>query len=64
MLVLPEKDTLDYDPPLTKVGIAQAILTGRFLRDCFEKNEIKPSKIVVRSSPFIRTIMTASAIAS
>ena len=64
MLILPEKDTLKFDPPLTKVGIAQAIMTGRFLKDFFQKSELKPSKIIIRSSPFMRTIMTASAIAS
>ena len=61
-LILPRSQTLKCDPPLTKVGVAQAILTGQFLKEYFE-NKIKPNKIVIKTSPFIRCIMTACAIA-
>ena len=53
----------EVDPPLSKLGYAQSIITGQYLQAYFEC-ELKPTKVVITSSPFIKCIMTACAIAS
>jgi len=57
------KEVNEIDPPLTKRGIEQAKCTGVFLRSYFANYKMHFDKIVIRSSPFARTIMTANAIA-
>ena len=61
--IIPRSEANEYDPPLTKVGVAQSIITGQYLKEYFE-NEFHPTEIIIRSSPFIKSIMTACAIAS
>lgn len=51
------------DPPLTKRGLDQAIKTGQFLREYFIQNKYHFTDVIINSSPYIRTIMTASGIA-
>ena len=53
----------DVDPPLTDEGMVQAAKAGENLKACFEKYKLKFDKIVIETSPFIRTMMTASQIA-
>ena len=62
-MVIPRSEMKEFDPPLTKLGVAQSIITGQYLKVYFE-SELDPTKIVIRSSPFIRCIMTACIIAS
>ena len=53
---------LDFDPPLSKNGILQAKLTGRYLRETItniERMSNIPKKVIVLSSPFLRCIQTA-----
>ena len=65
LLLLPREDTFEeYDTPLSKLGVEQAAETGRFLKKAMVDLNINTSKIVIKCSPFIRTIMTASAIAA
>ena len=47
------KDFLDYDPPLTDLGILQSKSTGKFISNLFKKQLIMP-KFSVYSSPFLR----------
>lgn len=49
------------DPPLTPLGIKQAQDTGRFLKEYFEKHDY--TDIIIESSPFLRTLQTASTVA-
>jgi broad specificity phosphatase PhoE len=51
------------DPPLTPNGIRQAEQTGRYLKEYFEEEGLAFDKIIIESSPFLRTMMTASQIA-
>lgn len=51
------------DPPLTPDGFNQATLTGQFLCQYFQKNNMKFDKVIIETSPFIRTMMTAGQIA-
>lgn len=60
--IVKESEVNFVDPPLTKIGCSQAIVTGRYLKDYFKK--LKPTKIIVKCSPYIGCIMTASNIAS
>ena len=50
------------DPPLTPQGIRQAEETGHFLNSFLAKN--KYTDVVIESSPFLRTLQTASVTAS
>lgn len=53
---------IEFDPPLSKNGILQAKLTGRYLRESIaviERMANEPKKVVVISSPFLRCIQTA-----
>ena len=54
------------DPILTDLGHQQAIETGQFLRKYLQDVEAKDGKrfdkIVVHSSPFVRTMSTAARI--
>lgn len=61
------KIQLDYDPPLSKHGVAQAYMTGKYMRDfisAIERKTGEPQKIVLLSSPFLRCIQTALALAN
>ena len=49
------------DPPLTKLGVAQAHMTGIFLKDYLKEGNY--DKIVIETSPFLRTLETAVGIA-
>ena len=49
------------DPPLTPRGIDQAICTGKFFKQYFEENGY--TDIVIESSPFLRSLQTASEVA-
>ena len=51
------------DPPLSKLGIAQSIYTGRYLKQYFFDKYMYFDKIKIRSSPFIKNLMTACFIA-
>ena len=50
-----------HDPILTPVGVQQAAETGKFLADYLKEN--KYDEVILESSPFIRTLMTAAQIA-
>ena len=50
-----------YDPPLTPLGVQQASETGKFFVEYLKTHKF--DQVVIESSPFIRTMMTASAIA-
>ena len=53
---------LEYDPPLSSYGLAQAHLTGLYLREAIsnlQSSSGEKQKIVVLSSPFLRCIQTA-----
>lgn len=50
------------DPPLTPLGFRQAEDTGRYLKEYFEKNGY--TDIIIESSPFLRTLQTASTVAN
>ena len=50
------------DPPLSELGIKQAIDTGNYLKNNFDVN--KYSQIVIESSPYLSAMMTAAQIAS
>ena len=49
------------DPPLTPLGWRQAEDTGHFLKEFFDKNDY--TDIIIESSPFLRTMQTASTVA-
>ena len=51
------------DPPLTPEGFKQATLTGQFLSSYFQQNNMKFDKVIIETSPFIRTMQTAGQIA-
>ena len=53
---------LEFDPPLSKNGILQAKLTGRYLREMIasmERMSNESKKVIVLASPFLRCIQTA-----
>ena len=50
------------DPPLTKLGVAQAHVCGKFLKQYLTANNY--DKIVIESSPFLRAMETAAGIAT
>lgn len=54
---------VDVDPPLSRRGDRQAAFTGKYLKEYFEKHNMKFDKIVIESSPFLRCIQTASEVA-
>jgi len=62
-MVVPREQTVADDPPLTYRGIDQSLLTGKFLKQYFEDTNMTFTKIIIKSSPFLRCIMTASGIA-
>ena len=51
------------DPSLTDFGFEQAKLTGKYLREYFNEQGLKFDKVIIETSPFIRTMQTASQIA-
>ena len=53
----------EFDPPLTELGIKQAQGTGKYLANYLKKNGLSFDKVMVESSPFVRTLMTAGQIA-
>eukprot|EP00347_Sterkiella_histriomuscorum_P018253 403346213 len=56
------KYDIPFDPPITDEGIAQAIHTGKYFKTLL--NEQGPfTQVKVESSPFLRSLMTASYIA-
>ena len=61
---MPENQCNEVDPPLTVTGIEQARKTGRFVKKYFEQTNMQFGQIVVKTSPFLRTVMTASHIAA
>ena len=50
-----------WDPPLTHAGEAQARMTGDYLKKILQDHGYE--YIVIESSPWIRTLQTAAAIA-
>ena len=53
---------IDFDPPITDEGKAQATHTGKYFKDYIEK-EGPFIEIKLESSPFLRCMMTAAYIA-
>lgn len=53
----------EIDPPITVRGLTQAANTGKFLKKYFSDYDMKFDQVVIKTSPFIRTIMTATQIA-
>ena len=53
--------TNNHDPPLTKLGVAQAHVCGKRLRNTLENKAY--DRIVIETSPFLRCLETAAAIA-
>lgn len=51
-----------HDAPLTNLGIQQAEYTGKVLS--FMLQEYYINEVILESSPFLRTMMTASCIAT
>ena len=49
------------DCPLTHLGVSQAHVTGKYLKEFLEKGNY--DNIVMESSPLVRTLETAAAIA-
>jgi broad specificity phosphatase PhoE len=62
-VIVPKSQMNDDDPPLCKTGISHAEKTGLYLKKYFEDENMKFDKIIIKCSPFIRTIMTASQVA-
>ena len=62
--MVPTQDTNQIDPPLTVCGVEQAKKTGQFLKRYFKDYGFQFEKIIIKSSPFIRCIMTAAAVAA
>lgn len=52
-----------FDMPLTRLGMMQSMATGEYLRQYFEHNDYKFSKVIIECSPFLRCMMTAGQIA-
>lgn len=53
---------LEFDPPLSKHGIAQAHVSGKYLKEAIanlERISGETKKIIILSSPFLRCIQTA-----
>ena len=44
------------DPLLTEQGIKQADMTGKYLKKYFKDNNLNFSKVIIETSPFIRTM--------
>ena len=57
----------EVDPPLTELGLEQAVETGLFLRKYLQEVEKEIGKkfdsVILESSPFIRSMATAAQIA-
>ena len=51
----------NIDPPLTHLGFSQAQVTGKYLYKLLEEGQYEA--IVIETSPFLRTMETAAAIA-
>ena len=51
---------VDKDPPCSRRGDRQAAFTGKYLKEYFEKHNMKFDKIVIESSPFMRCVQTAN----
>lgn len=47
---------VDKDPPLSTRGDRQATFTGQYLKEYFQKHNMKFDKIVIESSPFLRCL--------
>jgi broad specificity phosphatase PhoE len=62
-LVIEQKNQNEVDPPLTKKGMEQASEAGKYLKQYFEDNNLKFDEIKIKSSPFVRCIMTSSQLA-
>lgn len=48
----------EYDPPLTPLGVQQAIETAEFLQKHLEQNGY--TTVVIESSPYLRSMQTAA----
>lgn len=53
--------TTECDPPLTKLGLSQAHMCGKYLRKHLERGNY--DHIIIESSPFLRCMETSAAIA-
>ena len=62
-LVFPLSKMNEDDPPLSVKGMAQASATGKYLANFLKEINIDLSRILIKVSPFSRTLMTASCIA-
>ena len=63
MIIFPNGQIVKEDPPLTKLGIARSIQTRRFLKTYFEEKKMEFDEIIIRSSPFVKSLTTAGLIA-
>ena len=61
--IIPQHLHSEVDPPLTKQGRAQAKQTAKYLKDLFSKTDTLENPVVIKTSPFLRTIMTSVEIA-
>ena len=52
----------EYDPPLTPLGVQQAIETAQFMQKYLEENEY--TEVIIESSPFLRSMQTAAELAN
>ena len=66
MFVVNQNEQNKIDPPLTKLGMAQAARLGKWLKKYIEtdlKLDMTAIKIQIVTSPFLRCLMTASIVA-
>ncbi len=52
------------DPELTMFGVKEAKVTGKFLKNYIHQFVKKFDKLIIKSSPFLSTMMTAAHIAT
>lgn len=63
LVIVPNKLIVKEDPPLSKLGIARSIYTGRYLKAYFEERNMHFDEIIIRTSPFVKNLTTAGLIA-
>ena len=54
--------SVEHDAPLSNLGVSQAHVTGKWLKEYLRGGQYQ--RVVIESSPFLRTLETAAAIAS